>query len=77
MNDIDDGLAIYRRLLRYSHTYLWIFAISVVCMIIYAATDTGLAALMKPMLDGGFVNKDPEWISLIPVIIIVLALVRA
>jgi len=76
VNDIDDGLAIYRRLLRYSRSYLWIFVISVVGMIIYAATDTGLAALMKPMLDGGFVNKDPKWISLIPVIIIVLALVR-
>jgi ATP-binding cassette, subfamily B, bacterial MsbA len=76
VNDIDDGLAIYRRLLTYSHTYLWMFVISVVCMIIYAATDTGLAALMKPMLDGGFVDKDPQWISLIPVLIIVLALVR-
>ena len=76
VDDIDDGLAIYRRLLRYSQAYLWIFAISVVCMILYAATDTGLAALMKPMLDGGFVNKDPSWISLIPILIIALALVR-
>lgn len=75
-NHIYDGMAIYRRLLAYSRAYLWIFAVSVVCMFFYAATDTGLAALMKPMLDGGFVNKDPKWISLIPILIIALALVR-
>jgi len=75
-NDIDDGMAIYRRLLAYCGSYIWIFAIAIVCMMFYAATDTGLAALMKPMLDGGFVNKDPKWISLIPVLIMGLALVR-
>ena len=76
-NDISDGMAIYRRLLSYVKSYGWIFSISVICMAFYAATDTGLAALMKPMLDGGFVNKDPAWISMIPLIIIGLALVRA
>lgn len=74
--DITNGLAIYRRLLSYTRSFAWIFAVSIVCMAVYAATDTGMAALMKPMLDGGFVNKDPEWIRLVPVLIIGLALLR-
>lgn len=75
-NDINDGMAIYRRLLTYSRSYLWVFILSILCMAVFAATDTGLAALMKPMLDGGFVDKDPKWIALIPILIISLALVR-
>jgi subfamily B ATP-binding cassette protein MsbA len=41
-----------------------------------AITEPAIPALMKPMLDGSFVNKDPAMIKLIPLALILLALVR-
>jgi subfamily B ATP-binding cassette protein MsbA len=51
----DSGFAVYCRLLNYARPYRWIFAVSVIMMAAYAATETGLAALMKPLMDGNFV----------------------
>lgn len=68
-------LAIYRRLLRQTLPYWKVFAVSVMAMVLYAATETGFAALMKPLIDGGFVNKDPEAIRLLPLMILGLFLV--
>jgi subfamily B ATP-binding cassette protein MsbA len=52
------------------------FALSVVTMILVAATDPILAALMKPLLDGSFVQKDPTLIRWLPVIIVLMFLIR-
>lgn len=70
------GLAIYRRLLSYVRPYYRVFAASVVMMAVYAGTETGLAALMKPLLDGSFVARDSATIQLIPVLLIGLFVVR-
>lgn len=67
---------VYRRLLKYARPYWKPFAVAVVAMVFFAATDTGFAALMQPMLDGSFVKKDPDTISMIPLMIIGLFLVR-
>ncbi len=67
---------IYTRLLRYSLPHWKAFALSVLAMLVYAATNTGFAALMKPMIDGSFVAKDPEVIRLVPLLIIGLFLAR-
>ena len=72
----NDSSAVYRRLLGYVKTYIPVFVASALCMAVYAATDTGFVALMKPMLDGSFVNKNPTWIAVIPVAILVLFLIR-
>jgi subfamily B ATP-binding cassette protein MsbA len=45
-------------------------------MIIYAATETAFAALIKPLLDRSFVERDPEYIRLIPLAILAIFLVR-
>ena len=74
--EITDGAVIYRRLLVYVIPYKWVFGVAIFGMILIAATETGLAALMKPLLDGGFVDKDPEWIKLLPLLFIGLALLR-
>ena len=34
------------------------FAFSIVCMVILAATQPAIPALLKPMLDGSFIDKD-------------------
>ena len=71
------GVETYRRLLRYALVHWQVFALAVVGMVLYAAADTGFAALMKPLLDQSFVEKDPDAITLIPLALIGIFLVRA
>jgi subfamily B ATP-binding cassette protein MsbA len=52
------------------------FALSVVGTILVAATEPALPALMKPLLDGSFVERDPTTIKLIPLAIVGLFLLR-
>ncbi|MDT8387564.1 MAG: lipid A export permease/ATP-binding protein MsbA [Thiogranum sp.] len=70
------ALALYRRLLGYAVPYRRVFAIAVVSMLLFALTDTALAALIKPMLDGNFIERDPATIRFVPVALILLFLLR-
>ena len=45
-------------------------------MAMFAVTDTAFAALIKPLLDGSFVDKDPETIRLFPFVLMGLFLLR-
>jgi subfamily B ATP-binding cassette protein MsbA len=66
----------YRRLLGYARPHWKLFVFSSLAMAAYAATDTGFAALMKPMLDDSFVARDPKAIRNIPLLLIGLFLLR-
>jgi subfamily B ATP-binding cassette protein MsbA len=67
---------LYRRLLRRVRPYWRTFALGIVAMVVYAVTETALPALLKELLDGSFVEKDPSAIHLMPVLIVLLFLVR-
>ena len=67
---------LYRRLLKNTRAYKGIFVLAIIGMIIHAITDTSFAAIIKPLLDGSFINKDPEFISLMPLLIILIFLFR-
>ncbi len=67
---------LYQRLLGYAAPHWRLFIFSVLAMALFAATDTGFAALMKPMLDGNFIERDPDTIRLVPVVLILLFLFR-
>ena len=67
---------LYLRLLRYVVPYWRMFAASIFCTIVVAATEPALPALLKPLLDGSFVNRDQYLIKLIPLLLILLFLVR-
>jgi len=67
---------LYLRLLGYVKPYWRIFAISLLGMAITAATEPLLPALLKPMLDGTFVNKDDTIIQWTPIFILVIFFVR-
>jgi len=71
-----DSLALYRRLLGFVRPYAWVFAVAVVSMAVVAGTEAALPAIMKPILDGTFVERDPRWITLIPVLLIGLFTIR-
>jgi subfamily B ATP-binding cassette protein MsbA len=70
------GSQLYSRLLGYVKPYQKQFAFTVLSMVVLAATEPAVPALMKPMLDGSFVDKDPDMIRLIPLALVLLALVR-
>ena len=67
----------YRRLLSYTFIYWKVLLLSIAAMILVALSQPGFAALMKPMLNGGFIDKDPEVIKWIPFAVIGVFLVRA
>ncbi|MGB5408665.1 MAG: lipid A export permease/ATP-binding protein MsbA [Thiogranum sp.] len=68
--------AIYKRLLAYATPYWRVFVITALAMIVFAATDTGFAALMKPMLDDNFIEHDPDTVKLVPLALIALFMFR-
>lgn len=67
---------IYLRLVRYSLVHWRPFLFAVVGMGAYALTDTTLIWLIKPFLDGSFVNKNPRIIHIMPVAILALFFLR-
>jgi len=70
------GKDTYKRLLRYVRPYRTQFVIAVLGMVGYALTDTAFAALMKPMLDGSFVEQDRISILFVPLMIIGIFVLR-
>ena len=52
------------------------FALSLVALVATAATEPLLPALFKPLLDQGFVAKDPDFIRWVPMLLLALFLVR-
>jgi ATP-binding cassette, subfamily B, bacterial MsbA len=67
---------LYLRLLSYVKPYWRVFAASVVALVMVAITQPAFAALVKPLLDGTFIQKDPFLIRWMPVAIIGLFLMR-
>jgi len=67
---------LYRRLLTYVKPYWLVFSAAILAMAVFAATETGLAAMMKPLLDGSFVDRDPEVIKWLPIGLIGLFIIR-
>jgi ATP-binding cassette, subfamily B, bacterial MsbA len=70
------GTQLYMRLMGYVRPYARIFALSILGMLITAATEVALPAAAKPFLDGTFVRKDPVLMQWIPWLIVVLFAVR-
>ncbi len=67
---------IYLRLIGFAKPYWRMFALSVVGMLVYAATEPVFAAMMKPLLDGTFIDRDPAVVQAMPLILLAIFLVR-
>lgn len=80
INNNDNGkltaVYLYRRLLSYTFQYWQIFTIAIIGMIIVAGASTAFPALMQPMMDEGFVDRDPDSIKWIPLILIGIFFIR-
>ena len=68
--------SIYRRLLRYARPYLGVFMIGVLGMLLFAATESALAYLVKQFLNGAFVDKNPKILWQVPIGVVVLFTTR-
>ncbi|MCD6679627.1 MAG: lipid A export permease/ATP-binding protein MsbA [Burkholderiaceae bacterium] len=66
----------YRRLLGFTRPYRIGFAAALVAMIVAAATEPLFPALMKPLLDEGFVHKSNFPLWFVPVALIAIFVVR-
>ena len=67
----------YRRLLKYAFAHWRVFVVAIVAMILVALTQPAFAALMEPILNGGFIEKDMATIRWVSVAVIGVFLVRA
>ncbi|HOW77493.1 MAG TPA: ABC transporter transmembrane domain-containing protein, partial [Candidatus Competibacteraceae bacterium] len=67
---------LYFRLLRYVRPYTRIFILSMLGTAAAAATEPMIPALIQPLLDGSFVEKDPHSIRLMPVLLVAVFIVR-
>ncbi len=70
------GIKAYRALLSLAFEHKTYFAIAVVGMAIFAASDAAFAYLMKPLMDEGFIEGDKRTIQLIPFAIVGIFVVR-
>ena len=70
------SVQLYLRLLRYVKPYWGVFALSIVGMLISAATEVALPVAVKPFLDGTFVDKDPVLIKWVPVALVAIFIFR-
>jgi subfamily B ATP-binding cassette protein MsbA len=67
---------LYARLLDYVRPHWRVFAACISSMVVYAATDPMLPALLQPFLDGSFLTKPAGRTLLFPLLIVILFVVR-
>lgn len=76
MFDIKGQKALYLRLLRYVRPHTRIFVFALIGTVLTALSDPLVAALIKPLLDGSFVEKDPYLIKMMPALLVGVFLLR-
>ena len=60
----------------YVMVYKWYFVLGISLVAVFALTTPAVAVLMKPLLDGSFVERDPKYILWTPIILIILFAIR-
>jgi len=71
-----NSLQLYLRLLGNVKPYWVPFGLSIMGMVVTAITEPAFPALLKPLLDGSFVNKEGGLLTWLPALIVGLFLVR-
>lgn len=69
----DSGWVIYKRLLGYVKPHWRAFGLAVVGFVVYAASSTALAEMMKRLIDG-IQNPDAAFRLLLPLFVIIMFL---
>jgi subfamily B ATP-binding cassette protein MsbA len=71
------GMTIYRRMLEYVRPYMPRLLLAMVFMVGVSAFHGSIAFLVKPVLDDIFIKKDASRLSLIPLLVLGVYLVKA
>ena len=71
-----DSRKLYFRLLGYVRPHWRMFALSIVGLVLTAATEPLLPALFQPLLDEGFVGKNQDFVRWVPVLLLALFIFR-
>ncbi|MDD5035086.1 MAG: lipid A export permease/ATP-binding protein MsbA [Methylococcaceae bacterium] len=74
--DPRSGFSIYRRLLGFGMPYWKMFLVAAISMAVYAMLGPAFAKLIQPLIDGSFIQNDPEFLRRAPLILLGLSLVR-
>lgn len=69
-------VALYRRLLGFSHSYWPVALVALTGMLVEAAAAGAFTWLMQPLIDGTFVQRDVEVVRWLPAIIVAIFLLR-
>jgi subfamily B ATP-binding cassette protein MsbA len=77
-NPPDDGRVAraYGRLLGYSRRFWPVLVAAIAGMLIEAAAAGGFTWLMRPLIDGTFIERDPDIVRWMPWVVVVLFLLR-
>ena len=76
VDDSEDGIMVYRRLLAMALPHWKIFLLGILALVANGLTDTAFAWLMKPLMDEGFVARDQQAVLYIPLAIVVIFTLR-
>ena len=68
--------AIYKRMLRYLGPYRGSFALALVFMVLFGATDGGVPFIVKYILDGIFSSRNSQLLYLLPALLVAFAIFR-
>ena len=71
------SLQLYKRLLSYTAQRRGILIFALIAIALSGIFEAGLFALLKPILDKGFFEKDPSFIQMMPFILIAVFLVKS
>jgi subfamily B ATP-binding cassette protein MsbA len=75
-NSSSQGVEVYKRLLGYTKRH-WVFlSIAITAMFFQAGAEPAFAWLLKILIDGSFVEQDPEVQKLAPLLIVVIFAAR-
>ncbi|BAO43066.1 lipid A export permease/ATP-binding protein MsbA [Thiolapillus brandeum] len=67
---------LYLRLLKHVRPYWQVFALAILFIVILALTEPAIPILMKPLMDGAFVEKDETYMFWVPIWLLLLFLIR-
>ncbi len=70
------SMDLYLRLLAYVKPYWKVFAGGLAFLVVLAVTEPAIPWLLKPLLDGTFVERDPDYLFWSPILLLLLFLVR-
>jgi ATP-binding cassette, subfamily B, bacterial MsbA len=76
MKEKSNSLKTYRRLLQATKKYWLCFLLGVAATAGMSLIDAGFAWLIKPIIDQGFIHRDPHFIQLLPVLVILIFIFR-